>query len=204
MHKKLRMKFSFIAFAVTCLIGMSPAAAFEMVGSGGAKVVIEIPEGFSHVFSSTDPLELYEFVPSGEDVGNWSEMITVMRIPGTYLDANGALKDFGSIKLLAYVETCTNALMNPVVENGTINGQVSISTSFGCITKEAVRSMPNVDVRPFEFLSVTYVQGKEHVYEVQRAVHFDTLTAATLPDALAHNASNLEYSRRALSTCCGD
>ena len=198
------MKFFLIGILAINFVLVQPAAAFEMVGSGATTIRIEIPEGFSNVFSSTDPLELYEFVPSGETVGSWSEMITIIRMPGTYLDANGVLKDFGSIKLLAYIETCTNALMSPVVENGTVNGQVSLSTSFGCITKEAVRSNPNVDVRPFEFLSVTYVQGKEHVYEVQRAVHFDALTEATLPAALEDNARNLEYSRQALSVCCGD
>jgi hypothetical protein len=180
------------------------AQAYELAGPGGDKFDVNIPMTFEHVFSSEAPVEMHEFVPSGEQMTSWSEMITISRMPGTYLDANGALKDYGSIKLLAYIETCASALMQPVIENSTINGLVSLSTSFGCVTKEVVRSLPQIDVRPFEFLSVTYVQGKEHVYEVQRAVHFDELTEASLPQALAQNEVNLEYTREALKSCCGE
>lgn len=199
----MQRRHGFILVLMGLVISQS-AIAFEMAGQDGNKFDIVVPSAFEHVFSSDDPVEMYEFVPSGEQMTSWSEMITITRMPGTYLDANGALKDYGSLKLLAYIETCTRALMQPVIKGNMINGQVSLSTSFGCVTKELVRTLPQIDVRPFEFLSVTYVQGKEHVYEVQRAVHFDELTDESLPQALAHNATNLEYTRNALKDCCGD
>ncbi len=194
---------SLIGAALAFLL-LSPAAqAFDVSADKGRKFTVPIPDGFVHVFSDQNPVELHEFVPSGESMTNWTEMITVSSMSGTYIDANGALKDYASIKLLAYIGNCTDALMEPVLEPGRIDGKVSFSTSFGCITKPEVREMPQIDVRPFEFLSVTYVQGEDKVYEVQRAIHFDELTPETLPPALEHNKQNLQYTKRAMAACCG-
>ncbi|MEQ9144613.1 MAG: hypothetical protein RLO08_09665 [Parvibaculaceae bacterium] len=204
MREQGRICFKQAGLCLALLAFMSaPAVAFDLETPDGRTVTIAIPGNFKHVFSETDPVEIHEFVPAGETFSDWSEMITVMRMPGTYLDANGALKDYGSIKLLGYIQTCSDALMQPVIEDGSIGGQVSLSTSFACITKEEVRVLPQVDVRPYEFLSVTYVQAKDHVYEVQRAVHFDTMTEATLSAALEKNAANLQYTRDAMARCCG-
>lgn len=181
----------------------SMAQAFEVTADGGNEFAVPIPKGFEHVFSDTDPIEIHEFVPHGESMTNWSEMITISSLSGTYIDANGALKDYASIKLLAYIGNCSDALMEPVLEPGRVSGRVSFSTSFGCITKPEVREIPQIDVRPFEFLSVTYVQGDDKVYEVQRAVHFDALTQETLPAALEQNNVNLQYTKTAMGACCG-
>ncbi len=198
MHTRILVR---TALALFLLI---PAAhAFDVTADKGRKFTVPIPDGFVHVFSDQNPVELHEFVPSGESMTNWSEMITISSMSGTYIDANGALKDYASIKLLSYIGNCTDALMNPVLEPGRIDGKVSFSTSFGCITKPEVREMPQIDVRPFEFLSVTYVQGEDKVYEVQRAIHFDDLTPETLPPALEQNNLNLQYTKSAMAACCG-
>jgi hypothetical protein len=189
------------ALALELLGGI--AHAFEVQADGGSKFVVPIPEEFEHVFSSQNPVELHEFVPTGESMTNWSEMITVSSMPGNYIDTNGALKDYASLKLLAYIGTCNDALMEPVMEPGRIGDKVSFSTSFGCATKAEVRTSPQVDVRKFEFLSVTYVQGDDKVYEVQRAVHLDELTLGNLTDVMKHNQSNLAFTKSAFSNCCG-
>ena len=129
-------------------------------------LLVTMPDGFKVGHSaSRNGMDMQEWVPSGETVQNWTEMVTAQVFrnrpdidPGRYQAEMSKL----------WAKACPGAVVGQVV-TGTTNGYASASLSLRCPLL-ASTGKPEVAV-------IKAIKGRDSFYVVQRAVRSEPTPA---------------------------
>lgn len=166
-----------IALAVALIFSAMAARAeiveIDVPGST-ERILIDLPEGWAEAHRETkDAQTLIEYVPEGQTVGNWDEMITVTlltrKMPGENAHENLA-------KLWAVIfgkTVCREEPKSPVVVSGHHNGFPTAAYSLSCLVKPIAKKLPQIYARDYELISGLVIDGGDGIYQVQRAWHTD-------------------------------
>lgn len=138
------------------------------------RLLIDLPEGWTEAHRETkDAQTLIEYIPGGQTVENWDDMITVTlltrKMPGENPHENLA-------KLWAVIfgkTVCREEPKNPAVTSSDRNGFPAAAYSLGCLVKPIAKQVPQIYVRDYELISGLVINGNDGIYQVQRAWHTD-------------------------------
>jgi hypothetical protein len=144
--------------AASCLWLAGPAARAQPLED--ENLLLAPPAGFEvgHHQDSRDGVTLIEWVPAGETVQNWSEMVTVLvfrKRPD--LDPEGFLRRLQA----KWLTDCKGAAPAPVMK-GNVNGYVSATMLMRCPLFPST-GKPETTI-------FGAIKGKDALYMVQRAV----------------------------------
>ena len=150
------------------------------------RLLVAIPDDW-HLAYETGSIQaptgfyLREYIPKGQTVKNWDEMITiqVMRLDKPISDP--MLKEFAIRIGSAFKANCLPDDKQIEKDNFTIieatrNGYTAVIYLIECYMKpEVVSATSKVHTRPYEVLSGALISSANYIYNVQRATHTDRL-----------------------------
>lgn len=133
------------------------------------KLFVGIPPDWSKARQQDQPdRSIVEYLPPGQTVQNWTEMVTIQKFRGTDVD------------LLTYLEKliekfgagCQAARqMGPRV--GEENGYKAAVAYMECRGPDPATAEPGVTLKAIEFMAVKAIQGRDGLNLVERAWHGD-------------------------------
>ena len=148
----------------------------------GENLLIEIPSGYELGHQQkTDQGEINEFIPKGETVENWSEMITVQLLPAH----NNNTKFYAIFESLVK-QACTNG-STEVIATAEENGYPVKVFMLSCPANQST------DMGEVTFIKT--VEGKDKFYVVQKAWRTPKYKPDQLPLASGDIAKWTQYLR---------
>lgn len=164
-------RFLMLCLATGASLAPLAAAWAESPGaSSGEKFVLPRPAGWKLGFSvSTPALEMLEYVPHGQSVENWRDMITSQVFPN--------LRDVPLDSYLGRIATaaksvCEDVTVTPVT-TGTVNGYPAAFMAQFCIRYSQTGKG--------EITLFKVIQGKDNLFVAQRAWRGEPFTRDAMP-----------------------
>lgn len=147
------------------------------------KVVIAIPDDWEKAYQHDDGKGsvIREYVPKGQTVDNWDEMITVTTFRTDEKIVKGFHQTFAKITLSTFLERICKTLKGKLVLSSVSNNTYDASLlRVACLVKPGIKGkVSDIYVRNFEMLWAIVIQGTDGIYIVQRAWHTDDEAAIT-------------------------
>ncbi len=159
-------RFPALAMIVASCLWAAPAPA------EGERLGIVFPSGWHEAYRSQGvDVQLSEWTPAGESVGNWTDMITVALLRGrSDLDPVGYLQAF----LDEFQAKCGEFRSRDVASRKE-RGRLTAVAFMECRRPDPRKFGPEILLREIEVLMVKAIRGLENFYVVQRAWHGDTV-----------------------------
>ncbi len=166
-----------LVVALAVLAGVTPAWAQErFVFPLGEFLFVSPPEGWVLGFSHKDRAKRHEeYIPAGQKVQNWTEMVTIQTFYGLGTQAKGNLNLRGYVLLIAksFQEKCRETKVEPPLLRR-VGRYDSATVAIVCRDPDRTKFPPQAVMRNYEFLTLRAIQGRDALYVVQRAWHDDT------------------------------
>jgi hypothetical protein len=165
-----------LAVALAVVAGVSPAGAQERFAlPQGEFLFVSPPEGWVLGFSHKDRAKRHiEYIPAGQKVQSWTEMVTVQTFYGLGTQAKGNLNLRGYVLFIAksFQEKCRETKVEPP-DLRRIGRYDSATVAIVCRDPDRTKFSPQAVMRNYEFLTLRAIQGRDALYVVQRAWHDD-------------------------------
>lgn len=148
------MGIALAAVAAIVLPPVTPAAA-----QGEQSLIVAVPDGFGMVFKHDAPdgsMKMMEFVPTGETVDNWKQMITVQHFPKL---AGGDPRELASRWSQRLLATCPSAKIYSQSQ-GAVNG-LPATRIYVHVTE--------CGGRPPESVLALVIKGRDAMHMIQHA-----------------------------------
>lgn len=151
-----------IGLAVACLGEPAPAQTLR-----NEQLFVGIPDGWAKVYeNSAAEGSITEYVPHGERVEAWSEMLTLQRYNGVLVDIPSYLQQV----IDRFTEGCAQARHDG--PRRSTAGAYPAGTAFiECRGPDPSKVAPGVILKVVEFVAIKATQGQDALYVVQRAWH---------------------------------
>jgi hypothetical protein len=160
--------------ALTCPLLARPALA-------GEQLFVGIPNGWDEAWRQEHASQtIVEYLPTGQSVSDWSEMITLQEFPGTQVDPMGYLQKV----VAAFGEGC-QATRHEGPRASVENGYPVALAYMECKGPDPTKAAPGVVLKNVEFLAIKAIQGVKSLDVVQRAWHGDDETQHPLQQPTA-------------------
>ena len=150
---------------LTLLMGLASgvAAADSNTPVFGQIVAFTLPGGFVAGFESTAATNyIQEFVPHGESVEQWSQMITLTGAKDQARDPASAPMQFAGKIAQQYSKACPKTFSSQVVGTLQISGHDAVVALLGCGSVRSVTPRSEVAM-------VVAIKGKSDMYTIQWA-----------------------------------
>lgn len=161
--------------AVAAGFGLGVAAADDKptkIPIAPERILTPMPAGWKVAYHAKDSRqEVQEFVPAGETVEDWSEMVTTKIFDG--LDRSA--KAYNTYTMGRFAALCSDS-KKVVGEPEHRSGYVASLAFIECVTSPETRKR-NRFVRKVEFLVQLAIKGRDALYVVESAWHTDDLEA---------------------------
>lgn len=172
-----------LAVALAIPGGVTPVSAQEPVVPPAGEVFFATPpEGWVLGFSHKDKAKRHEeYIPAGQRVQNWTEMVTVQVFYGLGTQAKGNLDLRGYVLFIAKntEEKCRETKVEPPLMSR-VGSHESATIAIVCKDPDRTKYPPQAVMKNYEFLMLRAIQGRDALYVVQRAWHDDTERDAPL------------------------
>lgn len=154
--------------ALLAILALDPAPVAAQ--SPNEQLFVGIPDGWQKVFDSdADGNSTSKYVPAGETVGEWSEMLTLQRYPGVLLDVG----DYIDQVIGRFIAGCLKPRHKGPEE--VVEGAYQAKIAFiECRGPDPLRTATDAPSKAIEFLVIKAIQGREALYVVRRAWHGNT------------------------------
>jgi uncharacterized protein len=137
---------------------------------GADQFNFHLPPGFKVGFQERTPAQsLSKYVPDGESVTDWTQMITVTTLHGVVKDLNAVVRE-----ILAPLRARCTGSYGPSTAARSENGYPTARTIFNCDNMNTSSPPPDVQIKRFERMAIKAIQGRTGVFIVQRAWHSNT------------------------------
>lgn len=150
---------------VVCLIARVGLATADETRN--EQLFVGVPDGWEKIYENATPeATTTEYVPQGETVEKWSEMITLQRYNGILLDIPSYLQQVSD----RFTEGCVQARHDGprrVTESAYPAAVVYVE----CRGPDPAKAIPGVLLKSIEFVAIKAIQGQDALYVVQRAWH---------------------------------
>jgi hypothetical protein len=138
----------------------------------GEQVFVGIPSGWDEAWRHEAPNQvIVEYLPKGEAVTDWTDMVTTQDFPGAVVDPLQYLD-----KVAAAFGAGCEASRHEGPRGSTENGYRVALAYFECRGPDASKAAPGVVLKKIEFLAIKAIQGVKALHVVQRAWHGDDET----------------------------
>lgn len=162
-----------VAICLAALVGS--AAVPTLAQLQGENLLVALPPGFKvGGQGSRNDMNMQEWIPQGETVENWSEMVTVQIFKRRDLEPGPFLKDMQA----RWSRACKDSTATPIT-TGTVNGYAMSTIVLRCPLLESTG-------KP-ETTMFKAIKGNDSFYLVQRATR-----VATAPDQLQRTKQYLD------------
>ena len=180
-----------ILVAIAALSGAARAGAEE------ERLRVAVPEDWTTVPSvEQGEVRLEQFLPPGQSVNDWVEMIMVV----THLGAGGMDPGAAAGALVQASETsCGETAMAPP-GSGEINGRPMVALVLACRDPAAIEGAA-AQVKRFEVTGAMVIQGAANLYFVQRSWHGDEADADLEALAERHARDWTPFFRTGIEFC---
>lgn len=148
------------------------AAAPAQQGRRPAKetLVFRIPPGFKLAFQNHRPDQsIFEFIPEGQTVENWDEMVTYMVLPG---GQSREPREFNETMRQLWHRQC-GKLSGPPIDQKEQKGYAVSILLIDCEHFDRTKASKGIVVRDREILLSKAVRGRDALHILQRAWHGD-------------------------------
>jgi hypothetical protein len=147
----------------------------------GEQLFVGIPNGWNEAWRQEQPTQtIIEYLPPGQTVTDWTEMVTTQEFPGAQLD---------TLQYLEKVATAFGAGCQASRHEGPRaseeNGYPVALAYLECKGPDPTKAAPGVVLKNIEFLAIKAIQGVKALHVVQRAWHGDDETQHPLQSANA-------------------
>lgn len=168
-----------LAVAAIFLLSASPSRAETVefdVPESSERLLVAIPDGWKEAHRKSDGRQtIVEYIPAGQSLDNWDDMITVTVLRTPVTAPAGFSQNYSRLFIESFESSyCDRRFDPPSIINGPRNNFPSSAYKFDCFTKpEAKTAAAGVLVRNFEMVGGIVIEGKHALFHVQRAWHSD-------------------------------
>lgn len=157
-----------LAGCLSVVIGLPIAARAQQTG-GAENLMFVLPKGFKQIHQARNQQQMImEFVPEGETVKDWTEMVTLRVYFGVRnVDPRAVNKDMQERvwrPVCGRIETHEPALRQE-------KGYHVSAAVIDCFDPDPRKTAAQVHLRPREFMLMKVFQGRDSLYILQRAWH---------------------------------
>jgi len=150
----------------TCLVAASAVPA-ATEAARNEQLFVGVPDGWQKIYENDGPeASTTEFVPTGETVEKWSEMITLQRYNGILLDIPSYLQQVVD----RFTDGCVQA-RHDGPRTATEGAYPAAVVYVECRGPDPKKAVPGVLLKSIEFVAIKAIQGQDALYVVQRAWH---------------------------------
>lgn len=156
-----------------CRLGLVALAlslpALARPALAGEQLFVAIPSGWGEAWRQDQGSQtIVEYLPPGQSVSDWIEMITLQDFPGALVDPMAYLQ-----KVVAAFGDGCQATRHEGPRNSVENGYPVALAYVECKGPDPAKAAPGVVLKNVEFLSIKAIQGVTALHVVQRAWHGD-------------------------------
>ena len=158
---------------IPILLGLAALSDAARAGAEEERLLVAVPDDWTIVPSvEQGQVRLEQFLPPGQSVDDWVEMVMVV----THLGAGGMDPAAAASALVEASEaTCGETAMAPP-GIGEINGRPMVALVLACRDPKPVEGVTAL-VKRFEVTGAMVIQGLANLYFVQRSWHGDEAEA---------------------------
>lgn len=162
-----------IAGLILMLAGLPlPAEAQGAKLPPGENILFSAPTGFKAAYQNRQGNQLLvEYVPNGESVEAWNEMVTLLIAFGVRNQNPTAVASNISQQ---WAKSCATAGMLGGSPQQEKDYPVTLAT-LSCVSPDPAQLGQKVPLRKYELMTMKVIQGRDSLYIVQRAWHSDTV-----------------------------
>jgi hypothetical protein len=150
-------------------VGAALLALIALPADAEEKLFVGVPSGWTESRQQSEPdRSTVEYVPPGQTVQNWTEMVTIQEYRGARVDPLTYLD-----KLIEKFGAGCQAARHMGPRAGEENGYKAAVAYMECKGPDPATAEPGVTLKNIEFMAVKAIQGREGLHLVERAWHAD-------------------------------
>ena len=164
-----------VALILSAMAAHAEIVEIDVPGST-ERILIDLPDGWTEAYNKSSGTQtIIEYLPKGQSLDNWEEMITVTTLRTSSPLEEGTAEAVAKLVVTTFdASFCKAKFDTPTIVNGPRNNFPAAVFQLNCFVKpEAKTGTPGVHVREFEAVGGIVIQGRDGIYQVQRAWHTD-------------------------------